>query len=271
MKSVGVIAKAESPLAAQCVKGLLSWLSDRNFKQLMDSNTAKIAGLNSNLTIHDVVGQSDIIVAMGGDGTIIGLSRMIENRAVPLLGVNLGSLGFLTEFSYEDMFEGLEKILNNDFAYEDRIMIDARLYNDSKEKVSYTALNDVVIHRGALAQMIDIVVEVDDVLVNTYTADGLIVSTPTGSTAYNLSNGGPIVYPSLNSFIISPICPHTLSIRPIVLPDSVTIHISISPRVKSEVVATVDGQIAFGLGVGGKLRIAKSSKVTRIIRSPFAN
>jgi NAD+ kinase len=269
MKLVGIVANTQSPLASEGVRKLDAWLTERGVDHIIESNSATIAKIKSNESKLDIAKKSDLIVVLGGDGTMISVARLIEGRATPLLGINLGSLGFLTEFTYEEMLPAIERVLSDDFSYEDRIMLDASIYYDGKRGASYTALNDLVIHRGPLNHMIDIKVEVDGVFVNSYTADGLIVATPTGSTAYSLSAAGPIVYPSLNSFIITPISPHTLSNRPIVIPDNIEIEISVSSRTKGEALATLDGQVSFGVGSHHILKIQKSKDVTRIIQSPF--
>ncbi|HEB71950.1 MAG TPA: NAD(+)/NADH kinase [Nitrospirae bacterium] len=269
MKLVGIVANTQSPLAGEGVRKLDEWLGERGVGRLVESETASIANIESNGSRLDIAKKSDLIVVLGGDGTMISIAGLIEGRATPLLGINLGSLGFLTEFTYEQMLPAIERVLSGDFSYEDRIMLDTSIYYDGKREASYTSLNDLVIHRGALNHMIDIKVEVGSVFVNSYTADGLIVATPTGSTAYSLSSAGPIVYPSLNSFIITPISPHTLSNRPIVIPDNIVIEISVSSRDKGEALATLDGHVNFGIGSRHNLKIEKSKEVTRIIQSPF--
>lgn len=269
MKLVGIVANTKSPLAGEGVRKLDAWLNERGVDHIVESEAATIAKIGPGETKLDIAKKSDLIVVLGGDGTMISVARLIEGRAAPLLGINLGSLGFLTEFTYEEMLPAIERVLSDDFSYEDRIMLDTSIFYNGKQGASYTALNDLVIHRGALNHMIDIKVEVDGVFVNSYMADGLIVATPTGSTAYSLSSAGPIVYPSLNSFIITPISAHTLSNRPIVIPDNIEIEISVSSRDKEEALATLDGQVSFGIGAGHILKVQKSDEVTRIIQSPF--
>lgn len=271
MKLIGIVAKVTSPLAAEGVHALTRWLAERDIDYLIDSESAQVAGLKSEMTKVDLVARADLIVVLGGDGTFLSVARMMEKRSVPILGVNLGSLGFLTEFAYEEMFTALERILAGDYTYEDRIMLDVFISREGKNVATYTVLNDVVINRGALARMVDVRVSIDGLYVNKYTADGLVISTPTGSTAYNLATGGPIVYPTLNAIIISPICPHTLTNRPIVIPDNVDISISLSPDHSDEAVATLDGQVGFQLSFRDKITVRRSKEVTRIIQSPFKN
>jgi len=272
MEKIGIVANTQSPLAADAVSQLVKWLTDRKITPILDQETAEAACLQGGLEKSVVAQQADLMVVLGGDGTLIGVSRLLEGRKAPVLGVNLGSLGFLTEFTLEDMFPSLERILLGDYTYEDRIMLAAEISFDGKKGVSYTALNDVLIHRGGTSQLITVRVEVNGELLNHYTSDGLIISTPTGSTAYNLSANGPIVYPSLNAIIITPICPQTLSIRPIVIPDNVSIGLSVTPRLKgNEAQATLDGQVVFGLDTRSRITIRRSDDITRIIQSPHTS
>ena len=272
MKTVGIVAKINSQLAAVGVRKLAQWLKSKDIAFIVDSHSAQTA----NLTVpafskEDIANQADLIVVLGGDGTIIGIARLIHGRTTPLFGVNLGALGFLAEFTYEEMIPGLEKALSGEFGYEDRMMLESDFYQNGELQESTLALNDIVVHRGSLSQMINVSVEVDGLFVNNYTADGLLVSTPTGSTAYNLSSGGPIVYPSLNSFIINPICPHALTNRPIVIPDSAKVGISLSNDMKGDAQATLDGQVVINVNSSHKIVIRKSKEVARIIQSPYKN
>ena len=272
MKKIGIVANTQSPLAAEAVRELVQWLDGRKLESLLDEETAGVAGLEGGMEKTQMAQEADLIIVLGGDGTLIGMSRLLEGRKAPVLGVNLGSLGFLAEFTLEEMFPALERVLAGDYKYEDRIMLEADIAFDGKRGASYTALNDVLIHRGETSQMVTVRVDVNGELLNHYTADGLIISTPTGSTAYNLSANGPIVYPSLNGIILTPICPQTLSIRPIVIPDNVAICVSITPRAKGNVAqATLDGQVVFGINTRSKITIKRSKDITRIIQSPFTN
>ena len=269
---IGIVANTQSPLAASAVVQLVQWLAGKGVERLLDEETAAVAGMEGGIEKSQVARDADLMVILGGDGTLIGTARLLEGRKAPVLGVNLGSLGFLTEFSLEEMYPALELALEGNYKYEDRIMLSAEISFDGKKGVSYTALNDVLIHRGETSQLITVRVEVNGELLNHYTADGLIISTPTGSTAYNLSANGPIVYPSLNAIIITPVCPQTLSIRPIVIPDGGTIDISITPRAKGNTAeAVVDGQVAFGINTRSRVAIRRSSDVTRIIQSPYTS
>ncbi|MBI4666434.1 MAG: NAD(+)/NADH kinase [Nitrospinae bacterium] len=271
MKNIGVVAKTQSPLAVEGLQSLSAWLVQRGMNCLVDNESAQAAGIKSMLTKSDLAREADMVVVMGGDGTFLSVARMMEGRMAPILGVNLGALGFLTEFAYEEMFPALEQVLSGDYAFEDRIMLDVGISREGKTIASYTALNDIVINRGAHTRMLHLLVYVDGVFVNEYTADGLIVATPTGSTAYNLSAGGPIVHPSVGAIIISPICPHTLSNRPIVIPDGLKVEIALAPSTQGDGLATMDGQVSLQVGFRDRLVVKKASSVSRIILSPYKN
>ncbi len=267
----GIVANNKSPLAKEGIIKLIARLEQMDVEYIIDKDSARIIETDSDMSKSDVAQKADMIVVLGGDGTMLSVARLMEGRVTPLLGVNLGSLGFLTEFTFDEMVPALEKVLSGDYDYEDRIMLQAHIVHDGKKGAAHIALNDIVIYRGPLGHMIDVHVESNGVFVNDYIADGLIISTPTGSTAYNLSSGGPIVYPSLNSIIINPICSHTLSNRPVVVPDNVEVGVSLSPGFTGEAVATFDGQVSFGLNTRAKILISRSRDVTRIIQSPFKN
>jgi len=267
----GIIANNKSPLAKDGILKLISRLDQMDVEYIIDKDSAGIIETYSDMSKSDVAQKADMVVVLGGDGAMLSVARLMEGRVAPLLGVNLGSLGFLTEFTFDEMIPALENVLAGDYNCEDRIMLQAHIVYDGKKSADHIALNDIVIYRGPLGHMIDIHVESNGVFVNEYTADGLIISTPTGSTAYNLSSGGPIVYPTLSSIIINPICSHTLSNRPVVLPDSMEVGVSLSPGFTGEAIATFDGQVSFGVNSRARILISKSQDVTRIIQSPFKN
>jgi NAD+ kinase len=268
IRQVGVVAKIRHPLATEGVVAVKRFIEERGLVCRIENETARAAGVASEDTKVDLINEVDLIVVMGGDGTFLSVARMMEDRTVPLLGINLGSLGFLTEFPFARTLSALERVLSGDYRYEDRIMLDVTISREGRQVAAYTVLNDLVINRGALARMVEVQVLVDGTLVNTYTADGLIVSTPTGSTAYNLAANGPIVHPSLNAVIISPICPHTLSNRPIVIPDNAAIELSLlAGDMANEAVATLDGQVGYQLSGRDKIVARRSRQVTRVILS----
>ncbi len=271
VKHVGIVANVQSSLASESIRELVNWLKSRNVDFCIDTESARCAELADGLSKIELIKASDLIVVLGGDGTFLSVARMMDGRSIPILGVNLGRLGFLTEFALEEMLPALEKALEGDYTCEDRIMLDVSISREGKNVASYTVLNDLVITRSAPARMVDVHVWAGGMFVNNYTADGLIVSTPTGSTAYNLSAGGPIVYPTLNAMIISPICPHTFTNRPIVIPDDQEVELWLAPDHMGEAVAALDGQVGYQLSVRDKIVAKRSKDVTRIIQSPYKN
>ena len=208
------------------------------------------------------------VVVLGGDGTLLGAARKVGKYGVPILGVNLGSLGFLTEIPLKRLFPAMEMLLKGELEVESRLMLEARILRDREEMGCFLVLNDVVINKGALARILDLDVHINDQFLTTFRADGLIVSTPTGSTAYNLSAGGPILYPTMSNFILTPICPFTLTNRPIILPDSDAVHISMRKESEEKVTLTIDGQVGFDLMYGDRVMIYKSEKRINLIKSP---
>lgn len=218
----------------------------------------------------------DLIIVLGGDGTFLSATRIVLNSdfEVPIVGVNLGKVGFLTEIPLDNIFYNFEKIFANDFAVEERMIIDVNFESNTSNQQRYSVFNDVVINKGALAKIIGIDTYIEYLskkqFVSTFFADGLIIATPSGSTAYSLAAGGPIVYPELDSFILTPIAPHTLSNRPIVLPDNVTIHLQLHEDI-DRVFLTLDGQVGFRLNKGDKITLKKSHRKIKIITDKNKN
>jgi NAD+ kinase len=208
------------------------------------------------------------IVVLGGDGTLLGAARNVAKRGVPILGVNLGGLGFLTEVTLKRLYAAMELMLQGKLRVEKRMMLETAVFRGEKQISDFLVLNDVVISKRTPARIIDLDVHIDREFLTTFRADGLIISTPTGSTAYNLSAGGPILYPTLASFILTPICPFTLSNRPIILSDSHQVQVTLAGRPDEEVSLTCDGQVGFDLLFGDRVLIRKSDVKIRLIKSP---
>ncbi|MDY7038970.1 MAG: NAD(+)/NADH kinase, partial [Thermodesulfobacteriota bacterium] len=204
----------------------------------------------------------------GGDGTLLGAARKIGRYGVPILGVNLGGLGFLTSIPLKKLFPVIEMMLNGQLTVEDRLMLETKVVRENEEICRFQVLNDMVINKGTLARIIDLDVYINNQFLTTFRADGLIISTPTGSTAYNLSAGGPILYPTMANFILTPICPFTLTNRPIILPDSDTIMVKMMKESEERVSLTFDGQKGFDLFHGDMIIIYKSNEKIKLIRSP---
>lgn len=256
MKKIGIICKTGKSEPAEILKGLLPWLRQKGYEVYVDIETA------SNLNIEgaprsQIPSLADIIVVLGGDGTMLSVCRLIADKGIPILGVNIGGLGFLTAVQKDEIYDVLERVLSGECPLEERIMLAACVYRHSECIANYSVLNDVVVNKGALARIIDLDTYVNHIYVTTFRADGLIVSTPTGSTAYALSAGGPILYPTLSSVVIAPICPHTLTNRPIVLPDDVQIEIILRSE-SEDVFLTLDGQVGFSLKQGDIVEVKKS-------------
>jgi NAD+ kinase len=256
IKKIGIIGKTGKQEPAMIARELMPWLVRKGCKVYVDSETAlftKIEGTPRS-QIPSLV---DFIIVLGGDGTMLSVSRLVGGKEIPVLGVNIGGLGFLTAVHKDQVFEVLEKVLSGQCTVEERIMLTACVFRHSECIAEYEVVNDVVVNKGALARIIDLETYIDHNYVATFKADGLIVSTPTGSTAYALSAGGPILYPTLNCIVLAPICPHTLTNRPIVLPDYV--HVEMVLRSQNEdVFLTVDGQVGFSLKQGDTVAVKKS-------------
>ena len=270
IKKVGIIAKTQHRMAGDSLKKISGWLKDRGIEVYMDKDTSGVIGEKSYYKRAEIPSLAGLIIVLGGDGTLLSVARLIEERDVPILGVNLGSLGFLTEIGMDELYPVLENVIRGDFTVENRIMLDVFIYREGKMVANYCALNDVVINRGALARIVYLEIKINGLYVTTYRSDGLIIATPTGSTAYSLAAGGPIVYPTMNALILSPICPHTLTNRPIVIPDDVKIEINlITPD--EDALATLDGQVGYSLNYRDSIEVRKAKNTIKLIQSPGKN
>src|SRR6266540_951234 len=268
MKKIGIIAK-NIPAALKASKKLAAWLEARGKKVYINSDTA--AALNrQGYEPDEIPALVEMIIVLGGDGTLLSAARLVADAHtdVPIFGVNLGSLGFMAEVSLEELYGNLEKAIAGKLGTEDRIMLNASVLRDGKRIAQYRVLNDAVINKGALARMMELRVSVNDGHLTTLRADGLIVATPTGSTAYSLSAGGPIIHPTIHCFVITPICPHTLSNRPIALPDSVVVTVCLT-SLSEDVSLTLDGQIGFPLEPNDIVAIKKSRFRIKLIKHPM--
>lgn len=266
-KKIGIVSKPRKEDAGHILSELVRWLKDKGTEPLMDQETASLIEIKSPYSRQDIAALSEFVIVLGGDGTLLSVARLIGARGTPILGVNLGSLGFLTEVTLDEMYPLLDDILMGKMIIDERGMLEAAIRREGQEIAKYTVLNDVVINKGALGRMILMETRVDGWLLNTYRADGLIISTPTGSTAYSLSAGGPIVYPTVGAVIISPICPHTLTNRPIVVPDDAAIEVTL--RTKDEdVLVTLDGQEDHQIKFMDTVAIKKIKGTTKLILSP---
>jgi len=267
MKKVGIIAK-DIPAAQKAAKKLTRWLESRGKKVYVDNRTAeavKARGYDD----EEIPKLVEMLIILGGDGTLLSAARHVADAHtnVPIFGVNLGSLGFMAEVSLDELYDNLEKAIAGKLETEDRMMLSAAVIRGGKRLAQYRVLNDAVINKGALARMMELKISVGTRHLTTLRADGLIVATPTGSTAYSLSAGGPIIYPTLHCFVVTPICPHTLSNRPIALPDTVVVTVCLTSQ-SEDVSLTLDGQIGFPLIPNDVVEIRKSRYKMKLIKHP---
>ncbi len=270
MKSIGIISKPHHAEAKRVLEELVPWLAERGKAVVMDVETAALVGETTGVEKNRLPDEVAMIIVLGGDGTFLSVARLTEGRDVPLLGVNLGGLGFLTEVTQEQIFETLGEIFEGNYGVGERLLLQAHIHRDDERIAEYRALNDVVINKGALARIISLETYVNGTYVNTFAADGIIISTPTGSTAYNLAAGGPILSPELGAIIINPICPHPLTTRPLVLPDDVTVEVVLKAE-GEDVLLTLDGQVGFALRYDDVVEVRKALQTVKLIEPPRRN
>jgi NAD+ kinase len=268
VKTYGIIAKHNKPEAQGLAKEIIGWLDQRGINAIVDLALADHIGHSGCVAREEIPSRADLIVVLGGDGTLLSVARLEGVEGTPVLGINLGGLGFLTETAKEDTFQVLEKIVSGDFETEKRVMLKAEIYRGGKLVGEKAVLNDIVINKGALARIIDLETYIDGGYLATFKADGLILSTPTGSTAYSLAAGGPLVYPSLGAIIVNPICPHTLTNRPLVLPDNMEVRVVLK-SIDQDVHITLDGQIEIPLECEDVVEAKKAGSHILLIKSPF--
>ncbi len=268
LRTVGIISKPNKEQICVVVPTLLAWLEQRGVKAVCDTETAAqcVPGLAS-LSREELPKQVDLLIVLGGDGTLLAAARLLGDRNVPILPVNLGALGFLTSVTLGELYPLLELVIAGKHRISQRMMLEAEVLRDGKTISRHRALNDAVVTKTDLARIIDLDVFVDGDLVGHFRADGLIVATPTGSTAYSLSAGGPIIYPVLQSFVITPICPHMLTNRSLVLADSAQVEIQfVSGDEPARL--TVDGQEGFELFINDRVVIRKAQNKLYLVRPP---
>ncbi|HTZ99212.1 MAG TPA: NAD(+)/NADH kinase [Candidatus Aquilonibacter sp.] len=267
--AVGIICKPVRDLVSTVVPPLIRWLHERTISVFIDEETHGCCiDLGEPVLARDEIGRKiDLMIVFGGDGTLLSAARALGGHDVPILGVNLGGLGFLTSVTLDELYPALEQVIEGSHRTSIRMMLDAEIRRKGAAPETQCALNDAVANKGARARMLDFDVHVDGHHVGRYRADGLIVATPTGSTAYSLAAGGPVVEPSIDAFIITPICPHMLTNRPLLIP--ATSHIDLDFTAAAEpVYVTLDGQISFQLEPSDRVRITKSAKRVALVRPP---
>ncbi len=268
MKRIGIVAKTDREDARTVVPRLLQWCAARGIQPVLDKETAGLCPEASVATARkpELPGQVDLLLVLGGDGTLLSVARLVGDLGVPILGVNLGGLGFLTALTAEELFPALEAYLNGELVIEERMMLGAVVSRQGERLSDYVALNDVVVTKSAMSRIIRLEVAVDGQFATGYRADGLIISTPTGSTAYCLSAGGPIVFPTMDAMVLTPICSHTLTNRPIVLP--ATQRIEVTLLTDQDVMLTLDGQVGFALKQADIVEVRRAASRIRLLRFP---
>jgi NAD+ kinase len=266
MKTVAIISKPAKEELNRIAPELIAHLKKRGYAVLMDPETA-VYSRGESISRADLAGRDpDFVIVLGGDGTLLAAARAVAKRDVPILGVNLGSLGFLTEVPLDELYSSVDALESGTTLRDSRAMLTCRLMRSGQEVGEYSALNDIVITKSAIARMAEVEVTVDNMFVSSYKADGVIVSTPTGSTAYSLAAGGPVLEPSVNAFVITPVSPHALTNRPLVVKDSAEIVLVVAGFTE-EAYLTVDGQIGVPLHQGDRIICKKSEHRVQLLRA----
>jgi NAD+ kinase len=262
VSTIGILARADLQEAGPVVAELVAWLRERGDRPCLEEATAALGGPQVEpgclvASGGELAGLADALVVLGGDGTLLAASRLLE-RPIPVLGVNFGSLGFLTEITLPELYPTLEGVLDGRFEHEDRRLLRAVVHRQGRDDVSEDVLNDVVVTKAGPSRIIEVDVVVDGLFVSSFRADGMIVSSPTGSTAYNLAAGGPILRPTLPAMVVTPICPHTLSNRPLVVSDESQVEVRLRAARGVEVYTALDGQETFALADGDGVTVTGS-------------
>lgn len=270
VNNIGVFCKSAPEVNREILTKLVELLKERGLNILLNQDASAILGEPASHDEAEIPGLVDLIMVLGGDGTLLHVTRTTPPCDVPVLAVNLGTLGFLTEFTLPDMYNNLEKILSGDFAIENRMLLNARLWRNDKKVADNNVLNEVVINGGALSRIINLEVHVNSQHMTSYRADGLIVATPTGSTAHSLSAGGPIIHPKMQALTLSPICPFALTNHPIVVPDDSEIKVSLTVA-SEDIYITLDGQKGCDMKKDDALVIIKAENTIQLIKSPTRN
>jgi NAD+ kinase len=272
MSVVGILVRSDLGEAGPALHALLDWLGQRGVEACVERDIAALLGVAPGPGVSvapaaEVGARAGAVVVLGGDGTLLAASHVVA-RPIPVLGVNFGSLGFLTENTLAELFPALESVLEGRYRYEERHMLHAELHRGGSVVVTCEVLNDVVITKATMARIITLDVTIDGLFVSTFRADGLLVCTPTGSTAYNLAAGGPILYPTLPAVVLTPICPHMLSNRPLVVGEEATIEVSLASSRDGDVHVAFDGQRVHALQPHDRVVITCSTRTLRLVRPP---
>src|SRR3972149_3829914 len=274
MKKVGVVAKIQYPDTKAVLEKLIPWLSQQEKEVFIDIDTASILSKDVQpqkmYKKPEIPARVDAIIVRGGDGTLLSVARLVGGRNIPIIGVNLGGLGFLTEVTLEEIYPTLDKLFKGEFVPDPRLILKAHVYRQGERVAQSYCLNDTVVSKGTQARMIKLEILINGQFVSSLRGDGLIIATPTGSTAYSLSAGGPIINPSVEAMILTPICPHTLTNRPIVIPASAKIETILKSKDEGTVI-TFDGQVGFTLRHDDVVEIEASEHKIILARAPDKN
>ncbi len=268
LKRIGIIMKPNQPDAVPLANELITWLGQRNIQVYLDEVIAAMMNHPLSCPRSEIGLFIDLLIVLGGDGTLLSAARAVEGGNIPILGVNLGGLGFLTEITLEELYPVLGQILEGRMETEKRMKLSAVVLRRGETVGEYSVLNDVVINKSVLARIINLRTSINGAYVTTYRGDGVIISTPTGSTAYSLAAGGPIVYPSMDSILITPICPHTLTNRPLLISDRDMVAITLESE-EGGVRLTLDGQIGDDLHPYDQVVVTKGEDYVYFVKSPF--
>lgn len=269
IKTIGLIVKNSEQTVADTFHRLHDYLNNNNYTVLLDESVGSLLETTDLFSREDLGQQSQLVIVIGGDGTLLSAARSLADFKTPILGINLGRLGFLVDVSPHDMIDVIEQVLSGNYKDERRFLLQAKVMRDDQELINSAAFNDIVVHIRNVARMIDFSTYIDGVFVNEQRADGLVISTPTGSTAYALSSGGPLLHPSLEAITLVPICPHTLSNRPIVISANSKVEVVINENNRSTPQVSWDGQSNFDLQPGDRILIERKSNDVHLIHPEF--
>ncbi len=266
-KSIGILTKPKFAEIKPTLYEVVAWLRARSLVVILDTASAALLGEQGGTQKTELASKADMLLVLGGDGTMLNAARLAGERSIPILGVNLGGLGFLTEVRLENLYPSLERVFANDFVLDERLMLQAHVHRHGETVARGVVLNDVVISKGTLARMIELRISIQGQFVTNLRGDGVIVTTPTGSTAYSLSAGGPIINPAVQSLMVTPICPHTLTHRPLIVPGTAEIEVTLTSK-DDGAMATLDGQVGVVMTQGDTVEIKMSEYRTQLIRFP---
>jgi NAD+ kinase len=271
IRAAGIIIKPVQEIARTVVPPLVSWLRNRNLEVFVDEETKGCADADAPCVDRAALAERiDLLIVLGGDGTLLSGARALGSKKVPILAVNLGGLGFLSSVTLEELYPVLETVLSGGYTLSERMVLDANIVRDGQRVDGHSGLNDAVVTKTALARMLEFDLFIDGASVARYRADGLIVATPTGSTAYSLAAGGPIVHPRLDAMVVTPICPHMLTNRPLVIPDTACVEIDVAVG-EEPVYLTLDGQVGFRIEKRDRIVITQSTNRVWLVQPPRKN